>query len=188
MRALILFPLLVLLACSIPGMEEFNTRMDDLKGRLDDLEQASQNEPQVDLTPIEQRISAIESILSTSGIEVSPEASAELSGAFASLDSISAGLVELGDLVEASQDSLTALSGNARQTGVQLDSLQTRIAALETEISDLQDTVEGLRASGGSSGSSGGTSRGGSSGGSGRGGTSGGGTSGGGTSGGGTGR
>lgn len=183
MRVLILLPLFMLLACSIPGMEEFNTKMDDLKGRLDDLEQASQNEPQIDLTPIEQRISAIESILSTSGIEVSPEASAELSGAFASLDSISAGLVELGDLVEASQDSLTALSGDARQTTVQLDSLQTRIAALETEIADLQDTVEGLRTTGGSSGSSGGTPRGGSgsSGGSGRGGTSGGGTSGGGT-------
>jgi|GEM_PF-1330080 len=189
MRVLVLLPLLALLACSIPGMQEFNTRIDDLKTRLDQLEATSRTAQQVDLAPLEQRVTAIEGVLASSGVEVSPEATQQMGATLATLDSISVGLTELSGIVTSTRDSLSALGRNTGLETARLDSLETRMASLQTEIAALQSTVEGLRSQGTGTGSSGGTSRGGTSGGSsGRGGTSGGSSGRGGTSGGGTGR
>jgi len=173
MKHVLVCAVLVLAACSIPGLEDINTRIEDVSTRIDNLEEAASDIPDVDMEGIEQRIEGIEQTLEASGVDVSPEASADILDAIAAVDSMNTDVENLVTLVEAQQESLAAASIQIRDLGGSIDSLTARIDQLEDEVVSLRSSsgssgsggTTGGRSggtSGGRSGSSGGTSGGGS--------------------------
>jgi ABC-type phosphate/phosphonate transport system substrate-binding protein len=174
MKTVLVLTVLLLAACSIPGLEDINSRIESVSTRMDDLEEAASSVPDIDFEGMEQRIEGIEQTLEASGVDVSPEASADILDAIAAVDSMNVDVANLVTLVEAQQESLAAASMQIRDLGGSVDSLSARIVELESEVAGLQSSSGGSGSGGTTGGRSGGTSGG-------RGGSSGGGTSGGGS-------
>lgn len=159
--------------CKVPGFAEMDEKISTVTERIDDLEEAAENVTEIDLSGMNERLSALELALGGGSAQ-----GGQAAGAVAALDSLEAGMEEMQRMLESGRDSLSAAYELIESSTATIDSLEDRIDDLEGEVASLHSTqssgVSGGSVRGGSTGGSSGRSGGTSGGSSGRSGGSGG--------------
>jgi len=177
LRIILFAAALGLLACSVPGMDEANQRIDQVSSRVDDIEEvtgealdATSEDVTVRLDELERKVQHLEEqmVMTTPATSGSGEA-AEVGGAtgpqpvrFPALDSLETvsaaqaeSLVVMRERIDELMADLDSVTSSSTELSAVADSLGDRVESLEGQVWNLRHTTSGTSRSG-SGGSTGG--------------------------------